>query len=180
MTGIYAHIVNNVVAEPLVTPPPGVTIDEMFHAGLTWVDVGAVSPLPGPGWTATQTGDAWTFAPPVPMTPPALSIADQARLALMSGVSLVSTGTPALDGVYGIGAEDRADVMGEMLSLMVNGTFTNGGTVLSVADIAGALHEFSVAAYKAYATAIGGYVGALKQAAATDAGPIPAGTLAIA
>lgn len=177
MGNLYAHIVDGRVAEPLVMTPPGVAIGEMFHADLVMVDVTGVTPRPDEGWIATQTGGTWSFTPPPPVV---VSVVDQAKALLMGGVTLASTGTPALDGVYRIGAEDRADITAEMLSLMVAGTFTNGGTVLAVGDAAGGVHEFTAAAYREFATGVGGYVGALKQVVLTGEGPLPSGTLAIA
>ena len=173
---VYAHVLNGIVAEPLVTPPDGFSIGDMFHAGLTWVDVTDVSPAPEPGWTAAQAGTSWTFTPPPVFTP---SPAQQAQAALMAGLMLVSTSTPALNGIYDIGAEARADLMAEMLSLLANGNFTNGTPALAVGDLAGAPHVFVPDAYRAFATGVGSYVGALKQIVLTNEGALPSNTLTI-
>lgn len=106
--------------------------------------------------------------------------AQKATAALGAGVALVSTGTPALNGTYAIDGESRSDMMAEMVALLANGVFTDGTATLAYADTAGAMHTFDVAQFKAFATAVGSYVGALKAIAKTNTGTLPATTLTIA
>lgn len=63
----YANIMHGAVAE-IITPPAPIAecYSPAFVAGL--VDVSAVTPAPQPGWTATETAGAWTFAAPVAPT----------------------------------------------------------------------------------------------------------------
>jgi hypothetical protein len=61
---IYAHIQSGIVTE-LFTPPVGTTIAECFHADLVTQFVDVTAAPPQPGWTATETNGAWSFAAPV-------------------------------------------------------------------------------------------------------------------
>jgi hypothetical protein len=125
---------------------------------------------------STVVNGAIIAAPP----PPPPTLAQQAQAALAAGVALVSTSTAALDGTYAIDSESRSDMMAEMIALMANGTFTNGTTTLAYADAGGTMHSFPVTQFKAFATGVGGLVGALKAIIKTNTGPLPATTLTIA
>jgi hypothetical protein len=70
-------------------------------------------------------------------------------------------------------------MMAEMVALLSNTIFTNGTTTLAYADVAGTMHTFDVAQFKAFATAVGAYVGALKAITKTNTGTLPAATLTI-
>lgn len=83
----YARINGGTVAE-LFTPPVNVPITDCFHAGFTWIDVSTVVPAPQEGWTATQSGEAWSFAQP---SPPVLTPAQQANNLLAAGLTVTST-----------------------------------------------------------------------------------------
>jgi hypothetical protein len=113
----------------------------------------------------------------IPMPEPSLS--QQAAAALASGVSIVSTGTPALDGVYAMTPEVRSDITAEVVSLMLNQSFTNGGTVIGIGDIENTLHTFTAAAFPAFATAYGRHVGALRAVQISNDGTLPASTVTI-
>lgn len=104
---MHARIDNGVVKE-LFTPPDGFSIGDCFHEDLIWADVTGVSPPPEPGWTASQNGPNWTFAPPPPPAPPTL--AQQAASLLAAGLTIASTGTPAIDGVYACDPATRATI----------------------------------------------------------------------
>jgi hypothetical protein len=108
------------------------------------------------------------------------TLAQQATTALGAGVALVSSGTPALNGPYAIDGESRSDMLAEMVSLLANSVFTDGATTLGYADAAGVMHTFDVAQFKAFATAVASYVGALKAIAATNTGTLAAATVTIA
>jgi len=112
-----------------------------------------------------------------PLTP---SPAANAACALASGVALTSTSNPALDGTYGVATGDQISLLGELMNLSVNSTFTNGTTSLGYADLSGAVHTFDPVSFKAFASAVGAYVGSLKIIAATNAGTLPASTIGIA
>src|SRR4051812_45516279 len=155
----YAHIANAKVVE-IFTPPPGMSMSQLFHPNLIWVDITGRNPQPQPGWNAIQQSGAWVLTPPVavPLTP-----AQLAQQALASGVAVESNSTPDLNGVYAIDAESRTDIMAEMLSLSGNQTFTNGNLMIDWPDVGMKPHTFDVTQFHSFATALGNYITSLKQ-----------------
>jgi hypothetical protein len=176
----FAHVLNGLVAEPLVTPPAGVTIAEMFAPGLIWVDVTALSPQPAPGWTVTETAGAWTFtAPPAPPVP---TLAQQATAALAAGVTITSTATPALNGLYAcdVATQNRLSRMYNLIQRGDGASFPNSLSALPWTDMAGAVHTFAtVTEFLAFESAIGGYALTLELIIATGAGTLPPATAPI-
>jgi hypothetical protein len=155
---VYANVTNGRVAE-LFTPPHGLTIEQCFHPGMTWVDITGRIPQPQVGWNATMSGGIWTMAAPI-IAPPTL--AQQAQQILGTAVQVISTSQPSLNGTYPIDNESRVDVMAEMISLGANGTFTNGLTTLNVLDTSLNPHAFNIPQFQSYATAVGNFVTSLK------------------
>lgn len=97
-----------------------------------------------------------------------------------AGCQVVSTGTPSLSGTYSIDPRSLSDMQGEILSLVVNSTFTNGTTSLDWIDAAGASHTFDPTAFREFATKVGSYVGAIKLVAGSGTGTLPAQPVTIA
>jgi hypothetical protein len=62
---IYGRVQSGLIVE-LVTPATGFTMAECFHPSFVaqCVEVDGFTPAPQVGWTATQNGSSWTFAPP--------------------------------------------------------------------------------------------------------------------
>ena len=166
---VYAQVAGGVVVE-LFSPPPGMTIEQCFHAALTWVDITGRFPQPQVGWTATFNSGIWTIAPPVPVT---LTVQQQAQAILGTSVQVVSASRPALSGTYPIDAESRIDVVSEMLSIGANQTFTNGATTMNLLDTSNAPHTFDVPHFQSYATQVGLFVTGLKMAAAGKLATLP-------
>lgn len=96
--------------------------------------------------------------------PPAPTAAEQLFLkayALLNGtVSVTSASTPSLNGNYTITPADQAHLSVEIQSIMLNGTFADGISTVAWPDASGALHAFTVAEFKAFATALGAFVAA--------------------
>ncbi|UNC12853.1 hypothetical protein FE249_00720 [Acidiphilium multivorum] len=118
-------------------------------------------------------------------TPPQVSLGQQASAAMFGTVQLTSDATPALNATYEIDAESQGDLQAEVLAYETNGQFLDGQTTIQWPDTAGALHTFTAAQFKAFATAIGAYVGLLKSIRRTNALPtgmtsFPAATVTIA
>ena len=148
----FARIQSGAVAE-LFTPPAGVSIAECFHRAVTWVDMTA-QPAVVPGWSYAGGGFTPPAAPAVP------TLAQLAWVAMAMGLTLTSTGTPALSGVYAVDTTAQV-INAEVTSILLNGTFADGTGSVSWPDTSGALHTFTVAQFKVFATAIGSYVAAL-------------------
>jgi hypothetical protein len=87
--------------------------------------------------------------------------------AIAAGLAVTSTATPALSATYGIDAGAQFNITAETVSILTNGTFTNGQSTRNWADVSGAFHTFTVAQFKTFATAIAGYVDELAVALAT-------------
>lgn len=169
----YARVQGGVVME-LFTAPDGTTLAQFFNASVAaqFVPVGNANPQQN--WLY----DGHNFsAPPAPSPP---TLAQQAQSALNSGITVNSTGTPALNGIYACDLETRSNLQAQVISILLNGTFTNGTASLQWPDISGAMHTFDVTHFKAFATAIGNAVGTLKQIIATGAGTLPTQPLTIA
>ena len=117
-----------------------------------------------------------------PYTAPAPTPAQQAAAAIAAGVTINSTGTPAINGLYACDPITISDISAEMLSVLANGVFTNGGASLTWPLANGTHVTFpSVPVFKAWATAIGGYVSACKQFGIGVTGAVlPSSTITIA
>jgi hypothetical protein len=120
-------------------------------------------------WAVANGGTLVPYTPPMPE----LSLRAQAEAALIAGVSIVSTSNPALDGVYPMTPEMRSDIQAEVLSLVVNQSFTNGGTVIGIGDISNTLHDFDAAIFPTFATLYGRHVGALRAVQISNEGTLP-------
>ncbi len=105
--------------------------------------------------------------------PPPASLAQQASAAMFGTVDLTSDATPALNATYAIDAESQGDLQAEVLAYETNGQFLDGQTTIQWPDTGNTLHTFTPAQFKAFATAIGAYVGLLKSIRRTNA--LPAG-----
>jgi hypothetical protein len=169
LMAVYAQVANGIVVE-IFSPPPGLTIEQCFHAALTWVDITGRFPQPQVGWTATFSSGIWTMAPPVPVT---LTVQQQAQAILGTSVQVVSASRPALSGTYPIDSDSRIDVVAEMLSIGANQTFTNGTTTMNILDTSNNPHTFDVPHYTSYAVQIGVFITALKMAAAGKSTTLP-------
>lgn len=99
---------------------------------------------------------------------------------LAAGCQIVSTGTPALDGTYACDNATQQHIMAEMISVLTNNVFADGGSTVAWADIAGASHTFTVAQFKAFSTAIAAFVATNLRIAASNTGTLPAQPITIA
>jgi hypothetical protein len=116
-----------------------------------------------PGYTTIDSSDARWIAFQ------ALLAAQQSfAAAVLAGVVITSTATPALNGTYPCDRSTQQDIVSEQVFIASESTFTNGGTTIAWPDITGTFHSFpSTTEFTAFAKAIGQYVQALKAALAT-------------
>lgn len=172
----YARVSNGVVAQTF-TPPSGFTLAECFTAEIAAQFVAVPSGVPvGEGWAYT----GGTFAPP---GEPTLTPTQQAQVLIAAGLTVTSTGTPSLDGVY-IVADGvpfgRQDIANEAQFVSTFGEFTNGGTTLAWPLLSGAMVTFpSTAEFMAFAKAVAQFRAAILAAVATN-GTLPSNTTTIA
>jgi hypothetical protein len=134
-------------------------------------------------WAARMTGQwAVSNGALVPYTPPApvLTLAQQAAAALYAGITITSTGTPALNGVYSCDKQAQSNIQAVQIYIQANGKFPGSSGTYPWLDKSGAPHVFpSVAEFTAFATAIADYVADCQMIVYTGAGTLPAPTATI-
>lgn len=140
--------------------------DATFEA----VDITNVAPQPQSGWTASDSTGSWIFAPFVAPTP---TVAQQAQAALSAGLSVVSTGTPALNGTYATDQLSQMDIIAIETSLNAGKGFPGGVTTFNYADTLGAFHAFTQSNFTDFAAAVRDYVYALKSVIAGSSSTPP-------
>lgn len=117
---------------------------------------------------------AWSiYTAPVPS--PALAAA-----AFAAGLTIASTGTPALNGTYGIDQLSQMDIIAIETSLNAGKGFPGGAATFNYADMSGAMHSFTEANFTNFAASIRDYVYALKSAISGAASTLPATSAVIA
>lgn len=141
-----------------------------------WTRIDTLAEVPGIGWGYNGTA----FVPPAEVT---LTLAQQAQALTAAGLTITSTGTPALNGVY-IVADGvpfgRQDIANEAQYVSTFGDFTNGGTTLAWPLASGAVVTFpNTTEFMAFAKAVAQFRAAILAAVATN-GPLPSGTATIA
>jgi len=134
--------------------------------------------------TANPSGWAVSGGALVSYTPPVVAptLAQQAAMALAAGLTITSTGTPALNGTYACddAAQARINRVYALIQRGGGAVFPAGLTSLPWPDKSGALHTFtSVAEFLAFETAVGNYVLALDMIQAANSGTLPSSTVNI-
>lgn len=94
---------------------------------------------------------------------PALTLAQQAQALLAGGLTITSTGTPALDGTYAADPDTIGYVNSEVASIALNGTFADGTTSIDWPDASGVLRGFTLAEFKLLAAALGVFVSGIRK-----------------
>ena len=107
---------------------------------------------------------------------PAESLSDQAAAMLASGVTITSTGTPAISGLYLGDPFTWMKILGIVSFIGVNATFPGGG---STYVFKGKTFP-STASFIALATAYADWVAQLEQIVDMGTGTLPAATVTIA
>ncbi len=121
-----------------------------FQAYLDWLGAGN-TPNPAPTPTAAQSAQT------------------QYAAAIAAGLKATFSTTTALSATYALDANTQTAMRSEMISIAVNGTFTNGKTARSWPDASGNFHSFTIAAFKAFATTCALYLDQIATAQATAA-----------
>ena len=133
------------------------------------------------GWSF----DGANYTAPV-ITPPVLTSAQQIALAVQNaigaGLTVNSTSTPAINGLYAIDQPAQLNIAAVTNYILVNNDFPGGVATYPWADLNGNFHVFpTVALFEHWATAIANYVAQLKLYAAGAAGvTLPSPTVTIA
>lgn len=113
--------------------------------------------------------------------PATVPLVTQAQAALVAGVSVTSTGTPAINGTYDISPASQGRLAAVSTYILVNSKFPGGVTSYGWVDTSGVPHVFpSTALFQAFATAIADRVSVLEQIARLGVGTIPTAAVGIA
>lgn len=175
----YAYVFDGVVIEIIDsrTDQSGadIPITECYTAEFVadLIDITSTSPQPACGWTYSES----TFAAPVIA---AVSAMGEATEALLAGLSITSTGTPALNGRYAVDQLSQMDIIAIETSINAGKGFPGGATTFSYADIAGVVHSFTEANFTDFAATVRDYVYALKSVIAGASTTLPSSTSTIA
>jgi hypothetical protein len=79
------------------------------------------------------------------------------------GLTVTSTGTPAINGTYATGPGTQEDINGIATYILENSSFPNAASTLEWLDRSGAPHAFpSTAVFQEFATNFANYVAAMK------------------
>lgn len=107
---------------------------------------------------------AGTYGPIGAYVAPVLTPAQLFANAIASGVVVTCEATPSLNGTYGCGTDDQANIMAEAQFIGLYQEFTNGDTNFEWTDTSGSVHTFpSTDVFMAFAKAVAKYVSACKQ-----------------
>ena len=136
--------------------------------------------LTNPSGCAVSNGALVAYTPPVP----APTLAQQAAAAIGAGLTITSTGTPALNGTYAVASGvpfGREDIGTEAQFVSTFSEFTNGTTTLQWPLIDGKTFVTfpTTASFMAFAKAAAQFYAACKAVAATGAGSLPAASATI-
>ena len=128
-----------------------------------------------PGWTFA----GGTFSPPyvAPITP---TLAQQAGALLAAGLTVASTGTPSLDGVYACDMVTQSHVTSEITALLLNSAFADGGATVTWPDTSGALHTFNATQFKSWATAMAAFIAGCAKCINGASSSLPSASVTIA
>jgi hypothetical protein len=135
--------------------------------------------LATPGYTVVSGS---LVAPPLP-TAAQLAVQATTKAAwtmLGTGISITSTGTPALNGTYAVDQLSQMDIIAIETSLNAGKGFPGGTTTFSYPDASGAMHAFSEGNFTDFAAAVRDYVYTLKSVIAGTAINLPISTSTIA
>ena len=171
---IYARIDGGAIAE-LCTLADGISIETVFHPLLLWVDVTTAAPPPAVGWTAALVGGAWSFTGPAGPT-----LAQQAAALLAGGLTIASTGTPGIDGVYRCDPESRATIAEVVSGINSGRGFPGGGGTFDFDLATGHVTFAATATFIAVAVAIQDFGYQINQVLAGRSSTLPPASTSIA
>ena len=93
--------------------------------------------------------------------------ADLYAAAIAQGVQVVCSSAPDVNGIYGVGDSDTADITAEAAFISIYQEFTNGASTFGWPDTQGVRHTFpSTALFMQFAKGVAVYVSGCKQATA--------------
>ncbi len=149
----------------------GVTPDGTIPSGAAECTVAQY--LAADDWT-TDGGQIVAYVPPAP------TLAQQAAALIAGGLTITSTGTPALNGTYSTDATAQQNIQAVQIYIQANGKFPGSSGTYPWLDKAGQPHVFpTISEFTAFATAVADFVADLQMIVYTGAGTLPAATATI-
>ena len=122
------------------------------------------------GQWAVNNSALVTYTPPTP--PPTL--AQQAAALIAGGITITSTGTPGLDGVYACDATAQSNLQAVQTYILTNGKFPGSSGTYPWLDTTGAAHVFpSVTEFEAFASRVADFVADCTLIMLTNSGTLP-------
>jgi hypothetical protein len=116
---------------------------------------------------------AWLDAGNTPDAAPAPTAAEAAQAAysaaIAAGLATTWSTSTTLNGAYALDQATQFNMTAETVSILTNGTFTNGQTTRNWPNAAGAFQSLTLAQFKALASAIALYLDGLASALALAA-----------
>lgn len=117
--------------------------------------------------------------PPEPAALP-LTLPQQAAQMMLSGLGIVSTATPSLNGTYAVDQLSQMDIIAIETSLNAGKGFPGGADSFNYADMSGVMHSFTAPNFTDFAAAVRDYVYALKSVVAGASTTLPSSTTTVA
>ena len=161
---------------------------------MQWQDTAAYNYAPAPAGTATLTvtpaqwaalnsgpfyvSNGALIAGSPPAVPP--SPAQQATALISGGITITSTGTPALDGVYACDATAQSNLQAVQTYILTNGKFPGSSGTYPWLDTNSTPHVFpSTTEFEAFASRVADFVADCTMIILTGSGTLPPSTASI-
>lgn len=137
------------------------------------------------GWQGWTVENAELTAPqsaadPTTEEQAAAALAAAAQTALLAGIAITSTATPALNGTYAVDQVSQMDILSIETSINAGKGFPGGAQTFGYPDMVGAMHAFTEANFTNFAAAVRDYVYALKCCVSGTLTALPSKTTTIA
>jgi uncharacterized BrkB/YihY/UPF0761 family membrane protein len=126
------------------------------------------------GW-AVANGALVQFTQP----PPVLTLAQQAQVAMTSGLNITSASDTSLNATYAVDPTSTAHIQAEMIALLSIGVFADGTATIVWPDMAPVNHTFNITQFQSFALAVGVYVAALFKVINGTLDALPSNTASI-
>ena len=130
---------------------------------------------------ANQYGSTFANNTITALAAPTPTIAQEAQAALTVGLTVNSTSTPAINGLYAIDTSSQAKIAFVSQYILLNGKFPRGQSSMVWVDKTGTAHTFpSTTVFQNWATAIADYVSELDEIILANSGTLPPSSVTIA
>ena len=133
-----------------------------------WVFTAPNGAVLGPYPVTLTPGNAPYVAPPAP------TLAQQAAALIAGGLTVTSTGTAALDGVYACDAAAQSNLQAVQTYILTNGKFPGSSGTYPWLDVTGTAHIFpSTTEFEAFASRVADFVADCTLIMLTNSGTLP-------